>query len=440
MRFNALFKILFVLVFVCLYLQFAVAQDMVGGPWDDAHWVSAGKQGLGTSATLESQFRLNLKSKPHRRSEDGAKGFVAAGQYRTEDIDSNGFECGKNASRLLSGASVSDFPVIEDGSIIFTFKGTSSMVEIAGDFTRWKSRGLKFRDVPGTEYKCFQMKFGPTARIEYKLIVDGEWITDPLNPKKIDNGVGGENSVVEMPGYVPTKWDRDFDSTLFGGINELAVKSAKFGDRKVKIYIPTEYFKRGIAPKLPVLYLQDGSEYIKRAKAINILENLTASREIEPFMIVFIDPVDRMKEYWANDDWADFMALEVVPAVEGKYFTTIKSGRENRALLGASLGGITSFWTAIKHPGVFGRIGAQSASFWVDNERVVKSLEKLDREKFDFTIYLDDGRFEGVDDSQRVVKMLKKRGFKVTYIERETGHNWTSWRDRLESAYRGLWK
>ena len=43
-----------------------------------------------------------------------------------------------------------------------------------------------------------------SARVEYKLIVDGKWITDSLNPNKVDNGVGGENSFFTMPEYKPT--------------------------------------------------------------------------------------------------------------------------------------------------------------------------------------------------------------------------------------------
>ncbi|MDH3493731.1 MAG: alpha/beta hydrolase-fold protein, partial [Acidobacteriota bacterium] len=109
------------------------------------------------------------------------------------------------------------------------------------------------------------------------------------------------------------------------------------------------------------------------------------------------------------------------------------------ALLGASLGGITSIWTALKHPSVFGRVGAQSASFWVDDERVVKALEKLDADERPFALYLDDGLFEGTADSREVVDLLKKKGYPVNYTEGATGHNWTSWRDRLADAYIKLW-
>jgi enterochelin esterase-like enzyme len=36
--------------------------------------------------------------------------------------------------------------------------------------------------------------------------------------------------------------------------------------------------------------------------------------------------------------------------------------------------------------------------------------------------------------------MLRGKGFPVTYREEFTGHNWTSWRDRLADAFIALWK
>ena len=154
--------------------------------------------------------------------------------------------------------------------------------------------------------------------------------------------------------------------------------------------------------------------------------------------MVFVDPKERTKEYSASDDYAKFLATEVVPAIDAKY-NTIKS-RDGRAVLGASLGGITSVWVGLKYPEVFLRIGGQCSSFWIDNERVVKELSKLDAGKTKFRFYFDDGTFEGVDDSRRVNVMLRGKGFPVTYREEFTGHNWTSWGDRLADAFIALWK
>ncbi|CAN5665282.1 hypothetical protein BH20ACI4_BH20ACI4_25930 [soil metagenome] len=312
------------------------------------------------------------------------------------------------------------------------YNGEFKTLEIAGDFTGWKPRKINVKKkADKTETEC--LTFAKTARVEYKLIVDGKWITDPLNPNKIDNGVGGENSFFTMPDYKPTVWDNSEGMTKYG-INIERIISKVYGEREAQVYVPEGFQNK----ELPVLYLQDGMDYKNRTEAVTIQRNLVKAEKIKPFIIVFLDPKDRMKEYFASDDYAKFVAEEVVPAIDRQY-KTIKS-RDGRAIMGASLGGITSFHTAIKYPEIFGRVGGQSSSFWVDNERVVKELEKLDSAKNKFTFYIDDGTLEGVEDSRKVFKILKDKGFDVTYVEGEAGHNWTAWRDRLADAFIALWK
>ena len=326
-------------------------------------------------------------------------------------------------------------PVIHEGSAYVFFKGEANSVMFAGDTTSWAPR-LKLEKVADGIH-ALKLDLPDNARLEYKIVVDGNWILDPSNPKSLNNGVGGENSVIEMPGYRPSEWTKtDILEPTAHSIGETEIESLKYGKRKVNIYLPSEYFRRGIAPKLPVVYFLDGSEYISRAKAVNIAENLIAAGKVKPFMMVFTDPVDRMKEYWASDEFADYLAKEVVPAVENKYFGAIATGRGNRAIIGASLGGITSLWTALKHPDVFRNVGAQSASFWVDDERVIEKLKSLSPEKGDdFNFFIDDGTFEGVEDSRRVNVMLRGQGFPVKYVEMPAGHNWTAWQDRLADAF-----
>ena len=353
----------------------------------------------------------------------------------------------KVAERVVKNGNIEFFQCSsgKTTAIIF-YEGAEKNVEIVGDFTEWKPRQLNFFDYASESknFKFLPIEFASTSRVEYKLIVDGKWITDPLNPNKVDNGVGGENSFFTMPDYQATSWDGDvikktdsFLPTAYFQPNEIEINSKIFKEtRKVKVYSPIESGTKN-APNLPVLYLQDGSDYINRAKAINIQYNLVKAGKIKPFIMVFLDPKDRMKEYWANDNYAKFLATEVVPAIDAKY-KTIKS-RDGRAILGASLGGITSIHTAINYPEIFARVGGQSSSFWIDNERVVRELETLDAAKNKFVFYLDTGTLEGADDDRKAVEILRKKGFDVTYEERETGHNWTSWRDRLADAYLALW-
>ncbi|HYE14092.1 MAG TPA: glucan 1,4-alpha-glucosidase, partial [Pyrinomonadaceae bacterium] len=335
--------------------------------------------------------------------------------------------------KRLKAARVS--PLVEGGEAIFIYRGTAKSVQVVGDFTEWAPASLNFRDVPGGGVKFVRVRFPKGARAEYKLIADGEWLLDPLNPNRNDNGVGGENSFFVMPEY---RGAQSASNGLRGRIERLEVP----GDarRKVQVYLPPGYAEQP-GRRFPVLYMQDGSQFIELGRAAEIADRLIAGNKVEPFIVVFIDPIERMKEYWANDAYADWMARTLVPLVDSRYRT--RAEREGRALLGASLGGVTSIWAALRHPDVFARVGAHSPSFQIDEERVIGALAGLDeaaRAARPFRFYIDSGLLEPVfDRSRRVQVMLAAKGYPVTYRETPSGHNYTTWRDRLEDAYMALW-
>jgi enterochelin esterase family protein len=331
-------------------------------------------------------------------------------------------------------------PIVEGEQVTFVYRGKAKRVEVVGDFTSWSPRRMVLKDVAGTDVKYLTLNFAPTARVEYKFIADGEWINDPLSERKLDNGVGGFNNFFTMPGYRPSafaeaKWD------LRGTIEKLDAPTALLagGKRKLQVYLPPAYARGD--ERFPVLYLQDGSEYVTRARAASIADQLIAERRVAPFIIVFVDPVDRFKEYWANDNFAAFMATELVPLIDARYRT--RTGRDARALMGASLGGVISVWTAVKYADVFARVAGQSTAFQIDDERVVTKLASLDeagRAALPLKFYFDVGLLEPIwKVNRRVRVMLRGKGYPVVYRESAAGHNWTNWRDQLADAFIGVW-
>src|SRR5215207_2151914 len=93
-------------------------------------------------------------------------------------------------------------PLVEGDRVTFVYRGAAKRVEVVGDFTGWAPRGHLMREPAGaSNVRHYTLTFPPGARAEYKLIADGEWLLDPLNPNRNDNGVGGENSFFTMPGY-----------------------------------------------------------------------------------------------------------------------------------------------------------------------------------------------------------------------------------------------
>jgi glucoamylase len=330
-------------------------------------------------------------------------------------------------------------PIVEGNRAVFFYRGAARRVEVVGDFTNWNLRGLAMRELAGTDIKYYVRDFAARARAEYKLIVDGEWMLDPLNPDQIDNGVGGLNSFFSMPEYRETattgeEHERDIN------VDALEIRSKLLdGTRRLRVYLPPGYAQSNA--RYPVLYLQDGAEYATRARATLIAHDLIKAKRVAPFIIVFVVPADRMKDYWANDRFADFMGGELVPFIDARYRT--QADRNARALLGASLGGVISVWTALRHADTFARVGGQSTAFQIDNERVVGALARIELMRPDraFRFYFDVGRMEPIMGVNRRVRvMLRAKGYEVAYAEAETGHNWTSWRERLEGAFQALWK
>jgi chromosome partitioning protein len=70
-------------------------------------------------------------------------------------------------------------------------------VRLAGDFNAWAPDSgvlLEVREDGGWT-KFLPLKPG---RYEYRLVVDGHWQADPLNPKRVPNNMGSVNSVLEV--------------------------------------------------------------------------------------------------------------------------------------------------------------------------------------------------------------------------------------------------
>ncbi|MDQ3805863.1 MAG: glycoside hydrolase family 15 protein, partial [Acidobacteriota bacterium] len=358
------------------------------------------------------------------------------------------------AFKLLRGAQAS--PVVEGEAVVFVYRGAARAVEVVGDFTGWRPAGLVLRGAEGGGAKLLRLEFPEGARLEYKLIADGEWILDPLNPRRVDNGVGGFNSFFTVGGDGGAADDgRRVEAEARAARTAGSVNSPKGyfassvadevpsrllgGRRKLVVYLPPGYDETG--ERYPVLYVQDGSDYLRRADAAGTAQRLIVEKKVAPFIIVFVDPAERAKEYWASDAFADFMGKELVPYIDARYRT--RPARDSRALLGASLGGVTSVWTALRHPELFARVGGQSSAFQIDEERVVARLAQLAgaaRAEHPMRFYFDAGLYEPTYDVNRRVRvMLAAKGYPVTYRETPAGHNYTTWSDRLADAYTALW-
>jgi hypothetical protein len=139
------------------------------------------------------------------------------------------------------------FPITEaDGTVIFVYVGASGErdVRLTGDFRQksfsdvyWDTVGEPMARVGSVFY--YRHKFETDALLDYKFIVDGKDLRDPLNARTIVSGTGGgEVSELVMPRHSSFSTATTQDGTAHGTLHVLEEAWAK---PKVTIYMPPGY-------------------------------------------------------------------------------------------------------------------------------------------------------------------------------------------------------
>ncbi|MEK8022620.1 MAG: alpha amylase N-terminal ig-like domain-containing protein [Candidatus Hydrogenedentota bacterium] len=83
---------------------------------------------------------------------------------------------------------------------LFSFKppAGAKMVSVAGSFNGWNPSAAKLSDADGDGIWTVDVPL-PAGKHQYKFVVNGiDWLVDPANPMKMEDGLGGSNSVVEV--------------------------------------------------------------------------------------------------------------------------------------------------------------------------------------------------------------------------------------------------
>jgi enterochelin esterase family protein len=154
---------------------------------------------------------------------------------------------------------------------------------------------------------------------------------------------------------------------------------------------------------------------------------------------------DRLNEYAGNDRHADFLAGDLLPALQARY--PLLDAPEHRGLMGASFGGVASLHAAWRHPGLWGRLLLQSGSFAFSDigrhrrgpvfDPVVKFMNAF-REapgRPAERMYLSCGIYESlIYENRSLLPRLQDQGIDVTLEEVRDAHNWENWRDRLRNG------
>lgn len=259
---------------------------------------------------------------------------------------------------------------------------------VAGSFNNW-SPGAAAYQLQNNQAGQPEISLSlPPGTYEYKF-TRGSWATVEGNaqggfrPNRSITYNGGLQ-VVEV---VIASWEDQSPATHTAAPNVSVLSQSFFMPqlnryRRIWIYLPPDY---AVSDRdYPVLYMQDGQNLFDQATSFTgewyVDETLNELFEQgDPGVIVVgIDNggIHRIDEYtpWANPQYgggqgtayADFLAETLKPFIDANYRTL--SGPAYTGVMGSSLGGLISLYTALRHPQVFGRAGVFSPSLWYTSD------------------------------------------------------------------------
>lgn len=222
--------------------------------------------------------------------------------------------------------------------------------------------------------------------------------------------------------------------------------------KKIWIYLPENY--SASAKKYSVIYMHDAqnlfdakTSYVGEWNVDEKLDSLKAQvivvgiehgnekriEELTPF---------KNEKYGGGkaDNYLEFIVKTLKPYIDKNYRTKTKA--KNTIIFGSSLGGLVSYYGALKYPEVFGKAGVFSPSFWYTND-IYTFTEKIPKIKTKFYFLCGDKEDENmVKDMTKMEKLLDTKRcycFHLTKSKVVKGgeHNEKLWRDGFVKAV--LW-
>lgn len=337
-------------------------------------------------------------------------------------------------------------PIAFDDTAYFFYRGPGEDVRWLGDHTDWQrgwnGRGVRVGETDLWRYTASLM---PASRLDYKIVVDGDWRLDPNNPHTMVGGFG-PNSEARMPGWRASPFVTRGPSTPRGRFtDDLALDSRHLGYAvRFRVYLPP-----GLpddAKELPTLFVTDGSDYWRdeMGAMVIVLDRLYEEKKIAPIAVVFVDPWndDRSKNRRRDElipksptecPYCDFIVDELIPTVGRTYPTT--TDPKKRGILGTSLGGLHATHMGLTYGDAFDLIGIQSAAYQVPEALHVHE-RLMAAEQFPSKVFLNVGLYEVrfVWHSDRAAEKLKALGVDLVYVQAPEGHSWGHWRAFLDEA------
>jgi len=258
----------------------------------------------------------------------------------------------------------------------------------------WRPDGLAMAG-EGRE-RTARVTASPGTTFEYKFTL-GSWDREALGsagtvPPNNRLLITGDTAVVhEIAGFKRDTREYIADWPGSGVLGRLIywtdVRSAFLGPtRNVEIWLPPGY-DDSPSVRYPVLYMSDGQNLFDPRIANTGVDwgvdeavvRLTQRGVIGPVIVVGVwNSAERTPEYspWQRaPQYARFLIEELLPRVNAAFRT--RTGPENTAVMGSSMGGLLSFYLVTHHPEAFGACGCVSTHFPISEAVVGRNFTSV---------------------------------------------------------------
>ncbi len=225
-------------------------------------------------------------------------------------------------------------------------------------------------------------------------------------------------------------------------------------ERTIWVYLPKNYENSEKA--YPIIYMHDAQNlfdaYTSYAGEWKIDEYLDSSSQPES-IIVGIEHgnekrIEELTPYpnekyggGKGDAYLDFIIKTLKPKIDSTYRT--RTEPQHTTIFGSSLGGLISFYAAVKYPETFGKAGVFSPSFWFSGQ-IYGFASEADipaTSKFYFLMGTKESE-TAVADLQKMVDLLIQKGVDskqiINKIVEGGEHNESFWSNEFPEAYQWL--
>jgi len=199
-------------------------------------------------------------------------------------------------------------------------------------------------------------------------------------------------------------------------------------ERRVWICLPNDY--ENSKQRYPVLYMHDGQNLFDAANSFagewRVDETLDEWKG-KGFIVVGIEHGGgyRLDEYspWTNpkygggqgDEYAAFIAETLKPWIDDNYRTL--KGRRHTGIMGSSMGGLISLFTAVEYQQTFGFAGIFSPSLWFSDQWATHIRQTGKKRPVKFYILAGKEESETMEqEAQSLAQALRKAGFSPAHI------------------------